>query len=86
MITNESEPVSWALLLYELDDAHEHLEKLINEMGQRGSIDEEDYRIQVGHVYSHLNRAWNGRSHTVEWSETDRQLLSKFPTDLEPVG
>lgn len=85
MIESKSNPVEWTLLLHELDDARDHLSKLLEQMAANGAIDEIDYRIQLGHVYSHLNRAWNGRDNR---SEPNTELWEKqtlFPVDLEPV-
>ena len=85
MIESQANPVAWALLLHELDDARDHLATLVEQMGAQGSIDEIEYRIQLGHIYSHLNRAWNGRDNT---SEPDIELWekqAKFPVDLEPL-
>ena len=87
MLDQSSQPVSWALLLYQLDDAGEHLAALMRQMNEHGRIDEEDYRIQLGHVYAHLNRAWNSRCSDSE-SATERDFThwSRFPDDLNPIG
>jgi hypothetical protein len=85
MIEAQANPVEWALLLLELDEARDHLATLAAQMVSDGSIDETDYRIQLGHVYSHLNRAWNGRDNK---SEPDQGLWKKqtrFPVDIDPV-
>jgi hypothetical protein len=87
MIDQSSKPVSWALLLYELEDAVEHLAALVRQMNEHGRIDEEDYRIQLGPVYAHLNRAWNSRSSDNESpAEQDPTGWSRFPDDLNPIG
>jgi hypothetical protein len=75
----------WALLLHELEDGHEHLGNLIHEMSNRGEIKEADFRIDLGHVYGHLNRAWNGRNEAEEASREQWEADSQLPTDLEPV-
>ncbi len=87
MLNNAEHPVAWAMLLYELSDAHEHFGKLIDQMTAKGAIDEEDFRIQLAHVYSHLNRAWHGRSDTELDQVPDelRALRSMFPVDMKPV-
>lgn len=86
MITCENSPVGWASLMYELDDAHEHLGKLIGEMCANRDFDEDDLRIQLGHVYAHLNRAWCRRNVHDDFTPSERTAASRFPTDLEPVG
>jgi hypothetical protein len=62
MITKKDNYAEWALLLYELEDAKEHLETLMQEMADDPEFDEVDYRIGLGHIYTHLNRAWNARN------------------------
>jgi hypothetical protein len=89
MLNSESHPVAWALFIDELADASEHLGQLIAQMSSLGQIDEIDFAIQLGHVYAHLNRAWNGRndpSDVDDATEQQRADLTKFPDDLEPVG
>jgi len=85
MINPKSNPVEWAALMYELDDAKEHLEALINQMVEDG-IDETDYQIQLGHIFAHLNRSWNSRNKIGEYNEQERKLFTKFPESIEPCG
>jgi hypothetical protein len=85
MINQRENPVAWALLLYELEDACEHLENLVHTMANDGQIDEVNFRIDMGHVYAHLNRAWNGRTEAEEVSRERWKAQSQLPTDLEPV-
>lgn len=86
MINIKSNPIEWSSLMYELEDAKEHLENLIMEMNKKGSIDEIDYKIQIGHVFAHLNRGWNSRNKIGEYDEKEREQFSSFPSDLEPCG
>ena len=86
MINLKQNPVEWASLMYELDDLHEHLESLIKEMNQVGEISAEEYRVQIGHLYAHLNRAWNSRNATADAVEKDFEMLTKFPSDIETCG
>lgn len=85
MINSSEQPVEWAMLLYELDDAREHLESLANKMAQSGEISEQAFAIHLGHVYAHMNRAWNSRSLEGDIPEEDWGRLSQFPEDLGPV-
>ena len=72
--------------MYELDDAKEHLETLMHEMTEDPEFAEEDYRVQLGHIYSHLNRAWNTRDRLgTEWTDEQFQELSRFPQDIAPI-
>ena len=43
MINIKTNPIEWSSLMYELEDAKEHLESLIIEMSKNGSIDEIEY-------------------------------------------
>lgn len=85
MINKEIHPVEWAGLMYELDDAREHLSSLIVDMMGNSEFDEIDFKIQLEHVYSHLNRAWNRRNLNRNFSETEWIEASRFPSDLEPI-
>lgn len=86
MITQAQEPVGWAHLITELDDAREHLESLLKEMVETGHITDEVFAVQLGHIYAHLNRAWNSRNQTTEISDEQWIPYSAFPTDLQVVG
>ncbi len=87
MINQSDHPVAWALLLYEIDEAREHLEGLAKHMSESGRIDDEDFKVQMGHVYGHLNRIWHRRNEdSEEITDEQRDNFSKFPTDIEPIG
>jgi hypothetical protein len=85
MINNKDNPVAWALLVTELDEAREHLESLSNEMVKSGVIEDAEFAVHLGHVYAHLNRAWNSRSQPEEITEEQWTIYSQFPKDLKPV-
>ena len=84
LINKKSAPVEWAGLMYELEDAHEHLAALISEMNAADDFDEGDLRIQLGHVFSHLNRAWHRRDKVNGLSQEEWLEASRFPRDLTP--
>ncbi len=87
MINSKSNPVEWSSLMYELEDAKEHLEKLIAQMNKDGTIDEEvEYKMHIGHIYAHINRGWNSRNIVGEYDERERETFSSFPSDIEPCG
>ncbi len=88
MLTASDYPVAWAMLIYELDDAHQHLRELVDQMVASRTIDEADYRVQLGHVFAHLNRAWNNRADAQSHELTGQlwEERSSFPKDLSPVG
>lgn len=78
--------MAWSQFLYELEDAKEHLEKLISDTQRDSAYSEEQFRVDLGHVYAHLNRAWNTRNNENGATEENWDIMTKFPTDLEPVG
>lgn len=87
MVDRATNPAGWAMLVQELDDAREHLEALVATMVADGRIDQPDFAVQLGHVYAHLNRAWNGRSDPeAAISDASWDVTSRFPADLNPVG
>lgn len=86
MITQEKQPVEWAMLVYEAADAHEHLGVLIDQLVSAGEVDEEDLRVQLGHVYAHLNRFWHARNLTGDRTQDEMAEHSTFPDDVPPVG
>jgi hypothetical protein len=85
MINRESNPVEWAAFMYELEDANEHLATLISELGSVKELSEEDFAVQMAHIYSHLNRAWSTRNTLGTISEVQRHSASQYPRDLEPI-
>ena len=85
MVSKESAPVAWAALMYELEDAQEHLATLISNMNTDTDYDETNLRIDLGHVFSHLNRAWHRREKIEGFDEAEWREASRFPTDLDPT-
>jgi hypothetical protein len=83
MIDRKLQPVEWAAFLYELEDAKEHLEALIKDIGHDLDYDENNLRVDLGHIYAHLNRAWRRSMKAVDDGEWDK--ASQFPDDLMPV-
>jgi hypothetical protein len=86
MINRESHPVGWYLMLTELEDVREHLAFLVKELNAAGGIEEEDFAVQLGHVYAHLNRIWHARNEGEGLKEEQWSEFSQFPKDLTPVG
>ena len=83
MINKREHPVGWALLTYELTDAQEHLAQLIEPMESDPDYGEENFRIDLGHIYSHLNRAWHRRAVEENLPDNGFEAASEFPKDLE---
>ena len=85
MINKKDHPVEWAGLMYELEDAHEHLGQLITEMNETAEFDEVDFRIQLQHVFQHLSRAWHRRIFARDMTEAEWEAASQFPQDLDQI-
>ena len=86
MINKVDHPVAWCLLCYELDDAREHIEKLLHVMSSDAEFDETEFRISLGHIAAHLNRAWNARDVEEELTEEQWDSFRRYPLDLEPIA
>ena len=86
MISRDNHPVGWSLLLHELHDASEHLGALLKELAEDPEYSEEALRIDLGHVYAHLNRAWHRRNVPEDLSDSEWEAASEFPGDLVPLA
>ncbi len=84
LVVKAGNEVAWHNLLFQLGEAGVHLQGLIDQMSADECIDEIDFGIQLGHVYGHLNRCWNGRRLPGEpedqWYSDEN---SSFPEDLQ---
>ncbi len=49
-------------------------------------FDEANYAVEIGHLYAHLNHAWNSRQLSHEIPEHEWAFYSAFPDDIDPVG
>ncbi len=86
MIEREKHPLGWYAMLDELSDAHEHLGKLLEDLQHAADYGEVECRIDLGHVYAHLNRAWYQRQLEDYFPHDEWEAASQFPADLAPVG
>ena len=86
MINRKDNPIEWDGLLFGLEEMKEHIQSLIDELSEKGEMSEEEYQVDIGHLYAHLNRAWNTRNETDEYVDKHFQQLSQFPEDISPVG
>lgn len=85
MINREQNPVEWSAFLYELEDAKEHLTKLIADITADPEYDDANLKVDLGHVFSHLNRAWVRREKTGDLTQEEWERASGYPTDLDPI-
>jgi hypothetical protein len=86
MINPTNDPVGWAMLMYELDDAHEHLGNLITAISSDSEYSEEEFQVNLAHVFAHLNRAWRRRLVHEEMTEEEWNAAREFPNDLNPIA
>ena len=86
MIDRKNHPIGWAHLLYDLGDAHEHLSSLLKNLSENSEYSGEQFRIDLGHVYAHLNRAWYRRNIPEDFDTLEWNTATQFPRDLEPCG
>ena len=84
MITKKSDPVSWALMMHDLEDAHEDLGALMAELADADD-DDTRFRIRLAHIYAHLNHAWNSRNAADEAGHPEWPDQTQFPSDVEPA-
>lgn len=78
VIRKKASLVEWAALMYELEDAQEHLTALISEINAADEFHEADLRIQLGHVFSHLNHAWHRQDKPDGLNQGECQDDSRF--------
>jgi len=68
-----------------LREAAEQLNDTIQAMNNDADYDIGDFRVEMSHLYNHLNTAWNGRDQTdeqfKECTDEDFSRFRKFPTD-----
>lgn len=86
MIRPDSNPVEWALLVQELADAHDQLGDPIERMTQKNRCDENVFRVDMGHVIAHLNRASARRNMGRELTNSEWETLQEYPEDLKPIA
>ncbi len=86
MINSKDHPVGWDLLFCELEEAHEHLGSLLKDISTNAEYSEESFRIDLGHVYAHLNRAWRRRHVREDMTEAEWSAGREFPSDIQPIA
>ena len=84
-ISMTDENKTW--ILFELQDAHEALTQIVNDLKNDDDYDETEHRINMAHLFSHVNAAWNMRSVTADevGSGENFDQWTRFPTDIKPL-
>jgi hypothetical protein len=72
-------------VLRHLTEAAQQLASTIDRIRVDPGYGLEEYRVEMGHLYHHLNTAWNGRDCTDEQSRNIKQFYGwrKFPDESE---
>ncbi len=74
---------------YDLRDAIEELQKIIELSHPNTEFDEDEFNVRMAHLYSHLNTAWNVRNLVEKDLETadgnQLNLWKEFPKDITPM-
>ena len=74
-------------ILFHLTEAREAIQKLIEELQSDQDYQFGNYRVDMEHLYHHVNSAWNGRDASKEavdaCSQEDFRRWRQFPTDIE---
>ena len=58
------------VILFHMREAAEELKRTIEQVESEAEYDAEDLEVGMGHLYHHLNTAWNGRDQTDEQFRT----------------
>jgi hypothetical protein len=72
---------------FHLKEAQEAIQQLIVDLEQNPDYDDVEFRIDIAHLYNHINTAWNARDVAdEETSELTDDLFYQwraFPTDID---
>ena len=75
------------VVLFHLREAAEELTQTIAKMERNPDYDEVKLSLAMGHLYHHLNTAWNGRNQTAEefnrCTDESFERLRRFPSQSE---
>ncbi len=77
------------VILFHLREAAHELQRTIKDVESDAEFDVEDLEVGMGHLYHHLNTAWNGRDQTDQQfrkcSTEDFERFRRFPKAEEFV-
>lgn len=80
-------PMNKQAVLFHLKEAKEELDRTIKELEKDPRFREAQLLVQMGHMYHHLNTAWNGRKASTarhnKSAQIDFDMWRKFPTNKE---
>ena len=79
-----------AFVLWNLREAAEAATQIVGEMEADSDYSEAEFMVAMGHLYHHLNTAWNARNaspeRTRKCNSRDFRAWSQFPRDLVVLG
>ena len=81
MVNQKEHPEEFEDLMHELKKAKMYIENLLEEMNSKSFKGEAYYKAQVTNIYSCINKAWNSRNDTLEFS-VDIAKSFEFPKDI----
>jgi hypothetical protein len=74
-------------VLWNLKEAREAVDQLIADMQADADYDFGEFRVDMEHLYHHINTAWNARDASPEsadaCSQEDFDRWRQFPQDIE---
>ena len=75
------------VVLFHLREAAEQLNETIRDLEGNPDYGKEEFQVELGHVYHHLNTAWNGRDQTdaqfEKCTDEDFDRFRRFPAESE---
>ena len=74
-------------ILFELQDAQEALTQITNDLKNDDDYGETEHQINMAHLFSHVNSAWNMRVATTDEVESGEKFdeWARFPDDIKPL-
>jgi len=76
-------------ILYNLKEALKQLSNTIHDLETDKNYEYGDFRVDMEHLYHHVNTAWNAKNSSEEesreCSESNFQIWRQFPVDIDLI-
>ena len=76
-----------AVVLFHLREAAEQVMETIQNLESSGDYGPKEFQVDMGHLYHHLNTAWNGQDQTdaqhAKCTDEDFKRFRRFPVESE---
>lgn len=73
--------------LFQLREAQEAIAQTIADMEKDAEYEDVDLQVDIGHIYHHINTAWNARNEsaakTTKCDNDDFARWRQFPNDID---